>query len=119
MHHDVVTPNWGDYGDPRLLAELAREAEAAGREGFFIWDHISVRTLDELNGSVLAAAGLNRATEDWHASPVSLSAAKGLAVRFFVAFSNANGRRSGCEVRCEVGRDPPDTAPKSQQEINH
>jgi alkanesulfonate monooxygenase SsuD/methylene tetrahydromethanopterin reductase-like flavin-dependent oxidoreductase (luciferase family) len=40
MHYGFVTANWGDYGDPRLLAELACEAEAAGWEGFFIWDHI-------------------------------------------------------------------------------
>lgn len=40
MHYGISTPNFGDYSDPRLLAELAREAEAAGWEGFFIWDHI-------------------------------------------------------------------------------
>lgn len=29
--------------EPRLLAELARRAEARGWEGFFIWDHIRYR----------------------------------------------------------------------------
>ena len=33
MHYGVTTPNWGDDGDPRLLAELACEAEAVGWEG--------------------------------------------------------------------------------------
>ncbi|MHB8645621.1 MAG: LLM class flavin-dependent oxidoreductase [Thermomicrobiales bacterium] len=30
----------GTYGDPRLLADLAAEAERAGWDGFFIWDVI-------------------------------------------------------------------------------
>jgi hypothetical protein len=33
-------PNFGDWGDPQLLVEIAREAEAAGWDGFFLWDHI-------------------------------------------------------------------------------
>jgi len=33
-------PNGGDFADPRRLAELAREAEAAGWDGFFLWDHV-------------------------------------------------------------------------------
>ena len=36
----IDTPNFGDYSEPRMLAELACEAEAAGRDGFFLWDHI-------------------------------------------------------------------------------
>jgi len=33
-------PIFGEYADVRLLAELAVEAEAAGWDGFWIWDHI-------------------------------------------------------------------------------
>lgn len=33
-------PNGGDFADPRKLAELAREAEDAGWDGFFLWDHV-------------------------------------------------------------------------------
>ena len=40
MHFAIDTPNFGDYADPRLLTELAREAEDAGWDGFFLWDHI-------------------------------------------------------------------------------
>jgi len=40
MRFAVNTPNFDLYSDPRLLAELAREAEDAGWDGFFIWDHI-------------------------------------------------------------------------------
>jgi hypothetical protein len=31
MYFAIDTPNFGDYSDPRLLAELARVAENAGR----------------------------------------------------------------------------------------
>ncbi len=34
-------PNFGSYSNVRELAELARDAEAAGWDGFFLWDHIS------------------------------------------------------------------------------
>ncbi len=37
MQYGVNLPAFGDFGDPRALAELAREAEVAGWDGFFIW----------------------------------------------------------------------------------
>lgn len=33
-------PNGGDFADPIRLASLARDAEAAGWDGFFLWDHV-------------------------------------------------------------------------------
>jgi alkanesulfonate monooxygenase SsuD/methylene tetrahydromethanopterin reductase-like flavin-dependent oxidoreductase (luciferase family) len=36
----VGVPNVRDYADPRLLMELARRSEAAGWDGFFVWDHL-------------------------------------------------------------------------------
>ncbi|HXG21216.1 MAG TPA: hypothetical protein VNN62_19325 [Methylomirabilota bacterium] len=39
MHYGVTLPNFGEYSEPRLLAKLAHEADAAGWEGFFLWDH--------------------------------------------------------------------------------
>ncbi len=33
-------PAFGDFADPRVLADLARTAEEVGWDGFFIWDHI-------------------------------------------------------------------------------
>jgi alkanesulfonate monooxygenase SsuD/methylene tetrahydromethanopterin reductase-like flavin-dependent oxidoreductase (luciferase family) len=33
-------PIFGEYADVRLLAELAAEAEVAGWDGFWVWDHI-------------------------------------------------------------------------------
>jgi alkanesulfonate monooxygenase SsuD/methylene tetrahydromethanopterin reductase-like flavin-dependent oxidoreductase (luciferase family) len=41
MHYGIDLPHFGPYADARVLAELARDAEAAGWEGFFNWDHIS------------------------------------------------------------------------------
>jgi len=33
-------PNGGDFADPTRLAALARDAETAGWDGFFLWDHL-------------------------------------------------------------------------------
>jgi alkanesulfonate monooxygenase SsuD/methylene tetrahydromethanopterin reductase-like flavin-dependent oxidoreductase (luciferase family) len=38
MRYGISIPAFADFSDPRALAELAREAEAAGWDGFFIWD---------------------------------------------------------------------------------
>ncbi|MBI3926107.1 MAG: LLM class flavin-dependent oxidoreductase [Armatimonadetes bacterium] len=43
MKHGVNLAPFGAAADPRLLAELAREAEDAGWDGFFLWDHINWR----------------------------------------------------------------------------
>jgi alkanesulfonate monooxygenase SsuD/methylene tetrahydromethanopterin reductase-like flavin-dependent oxidoreductase (luciferase family) len=40
MRYGVVTANLGDHADPRLAVSLARAAEAAGWEAFFVWDHL-------------------------------------------------------------------------------
>jgi hypothetical protein len=40
MKFAIDIPNFGSYGDPRVVAELARESEDAGWDGFFIWDHV-------------------------------------------------------------------------------
>jgi probable F420-dependent oxidoreductase len=39
----VGVPNLGTFGDPALLVELARAAEEAGWDGFFVWDHLLYR----------------------------------------------------------------------------
>lgn len=46
MQFAIDIPNFGPYSDPRLLAELAYEAEESGWDGFFNWDHISYRSRD-------------------------------------------------------------------------
>ena len=41
MRFTLNVPNFGEYGDARALAALAREAEECGWDGFFVWDHIA------------------------------------------------------------------------------
>lgn len=40
MRYAINVPNFGDYGSPAALVALAFEAEQAGWDGFFIWDHV-------------------------------------------------------------------------------
>jgi alkanesulfonate monooxygenase SsuD/methylene tetrahydromethanopterin reductase-like flavin-dependent oxidoreductase (luciferase family) len=39
----LTVPIFDELADPRVLAELAAEAELAGWDGFFIWDHVVYR----------------------------------------------------------------------------
>jgi alkanesulfonate monooxygenase SsuD/methylene tetrahydromethanopterin reductase-like flavin-dependent oxidoreductase (luciferase family) len=40
MRFGISVPPFADFSDPHRLAELAREAEMAGWDGFFIWDTV-------------------------------------------------------------------------------
>ena len=43
MKFGVGVPNVGEFAHPRLLVEMAQQAEAAGWDGFFLWDHLLYR----------------------------------------------------------------------------
>ena len=43
MRYAIDVPNMGPFGDPHLLVDLARDAEQAGWDGFFVWDHLGGR----------------------------------------------------------------------------
>ena len=43
MRYGFYSPNFGGTGDPLFLIELAVRAEAAGWDGFFLWDHLAVQ----------------------------------------------------------------------------
>jgi alkanesulfonate monooxygenase SsuD/methylene tetrahydromethanopterin reductase-like flavin-dependent oxidoreductase (luciferase family) len=43
MHFAINVPNFGDFADPRVVADLARRAEEAGWDGLFVWDHVTHR----------------------------------------------------------------------------
>src|SRR5258708_12103597 len=45
MRYGAYVPNFGPYGDARVLSDLAYEAEEAGWDGFFLWDQVSKTTL--------------------------------------------------------------------------
>jgi len=40
MRYGIYTTVFGEFANPRTLADLAQAAEAAGWDGFFLWDHI-------------------------------------------------------------------------------
>jgi hypothetical protein len=40
MLYGVYAQNFGEYGDPQNLIGLALDAEQAGWDGFFVWDHL-------------------------------------------------------------------------------
>lgn len=60
MKYGIYLPNFGAWGDARVMAELARDAEEAGWDGFFIWDHIAGLPLPIVDPWVaLAAVAMN------------------------------------------------------------
>ncbi|HJR45029.1 MAG TPA: LLM class flavin-dependent oxidoreductase [Actinomycetota bacterium] len=44
MRYGLDLPNFGDFADVSLIAELAATAEESGWDGFFVWDHIARST---------------------------------------------------------------------------
>lgn len=40
MRYGIYASVFGEFADPRTLSDLAHMAEAAGWDGFFLWDHI-------------------------------------------------------------------------------
>jgi alkanesulfonate monooxygenase SsuD/methylene tetrahydromethanopterin reductase-like flavin-dependent oxidoreductase (luciferase family) len=64
MKYAVNTINFGDdCGDVRTLAMLAREAETAGWDGFFIWDHIAFPWPVAMADATVALAAIATSTE--------------------------------------------------------
>ena len=43
MHSGVFLPLFDQLADPALVARLAGEAEEAGWDGVFVWDHVRWR----------------------------------------------------------------------------
>lgn len=70
MRYAIDTPQFGPYGDPRVLAQLAREAEDAGWDGFFIWDHINVGWPDPVADPWIALAAMACATQRIRLGPL-------------------------------------------------
>jgi alkanesulfonate monooxygenase SsuD/methylene tetrahydromethanopterin reductase-like flavin-dependent oxidoreductase (luciferase family) len=56
MQHGLYLPNFGPFGDARLLAGLAQDAESAGWDGFFIWDHVAAYRLPHVDPWVALSA---------------------------------------------------------------
>lgn len=56
MKFGIYLPNFGTFGDAGVLANLAQEAEDAGWDGFFMWDHVAGWTLPMVDPWVALAA---------------------------------------------------------------
>ncbi|HEY3956084.1 MAG TPA: LLM class flavin-dependent oxidoreductase [Streptosporangiaceae bacterium] len=61
MKHAIFVAPFEELADPRVVARLAAEAEAAGWDGFFLWDHIRhaapVRAVADVWVALAAVAG--------------------------------------------------------------
>ncbi|MEN8180983.1 MAG: LLM class flavin-dependent oxidoreductase [Myxococcota bacterium] len=62
MKQGVYLPNFGAFGDAARLADLARDAEQAGWDGFFVWDHIARAWLVETVDPWVALSAIALAT---------------------------------------------------------
>ncbi|MGH9011684.1 MAG: LLM class flavin-dependent oxidoreductase [Acidimicrobiia bacterium] len=65
MRTGVYLPNQGPFADPRRLASLAVDAEAAGWDGFFIWDELQriFNPSDDVADAIVALSAVAFATK--------------------------------------------------------
>lgn len=63
MKFGLYVPPLGDFAYARTLADLAREAEQAGWEGFFTWDHMLVEWPDRVVDPWVAYSAIAMNTE--------------------------------------------------------
>ena len=62
LKHGLYFPNFGSFGDPRVVAQWAKDAELAGWDGFFIWDHVARPLATEVVDPCVALAAAAVAT---------------------------------------------------------
>ncbi len=72
MQYAIYLPTFGDLADARALADLAAEAEAAGWDGCFLWDHLAMWWDDSqpVVDSTVALAAVAMATERIRIGPI-------------------------------------------------
>ena len=46
MRYSINVPNFGDFADAETVARVAADAEAAGWDALFVWDHVVHRKRD-------------------------------------------------------------------------
>jgi alkanesulfonate monooxygenase SsuD/methylene tetrahydromethanopterin reductase-like flavin-dependent oxidoreductase (luciferase family) len=63
MRFAIDLPNFGDLADPGTVVELAVATEAAGWDGFFLWDHIVVAEGLPVGDAWVMLAAVAEATE--------------------------------------------------------
>ena len=100
MKFGIYLPNFGSYGEARVLANLAQDTENSGWDGFFIWDHIAGWTLPMVDSWVaLAAIAVPNPYRHYGYTP---SPASSLEVGARGGFDRSSFRRAantGCRYR--------------------
>jgi alkanesulfonate monooxygenase SsuD/methylene tetrahydromethanopterin reductase-like flavin-dependent oxidoreductase (luciferase family) len=70
VQHALYLPPFGTFGDVNLLLDLAREAEQAGWDGFFMWDHLLFEEDVPFVDTWLALAAIAVSTERMRIGPL-------------------------------------------------
>lgn len=70
VRYAVYAPPFGTFGDVNLLVELARDAEQAGWDGFFLWDHLLYQDDVPFVDAWIALAAMAAATERIRLGPL-------------------------------------------------
>lgn len=70
MRFGLYLPAFGELADPRALASLAADAEAAGWDGVFLWDHIRTAGDSAVADPWVALAAMACATETIRLGPL-------------------------------------------------
>lgn len=64
VRYAIGLPNVREFGDPRMLVDMSSEAEQAGWDGVFLWDHLLWQEPDEpVADPVVVASAVAAATE--------------------------------------------------------
>lgn len=63
MQYGLHVSSCGEYADARVLADLARQTESAGWDGFFIWDHMAMSPPEPQVDPWVALAAIALATQ--------------------------------------------------------
>ena len=70
MRFGIDLTIFGEYGDPALLVDLALEAEAAGWDGFFLWDHLTTTHEPEVTDPWVVLSAVASRTEHLRLGPM-------------------------------------------------
>jgi alkanesulfonate monooxygenase SsuD/methylene tetrahydromethanopterin reductase-like flavin-dependent oxidoreductase (luciferase family) len=66
----IYVPNFGEFANPLGLLSLARDAESAGWDGFFVWDHLVLAKGVEVTDAWVALAAVAASTQKIRLGPM-------------------------------------------------
>ncbi len=71
MNRGIFVAPFDELSEPRLVADLAREAENAGWDGFFVWDHIRYSApVEAVSDPWIVLAAIASATDQVRLGPL-------------------------------------------------